>query len=273
MSVPKHLPALVLLILSAVSAHAEPQFTGLVKYEFVNENKEVAITTALIENASRENATGTLQVQLWATERPYQGGPIRGDQLASYKLEGLSPGKYYKDLRTVAPYTPPPKWGTYAICVVLLEFKNGAYVISNYANLPGLAKLGPLKAVTMGEPFRWETSYEGGTIDIGVGKIAHRRQIVTGSLKIAVWACEEPYKGGAIEGHELGSVQKEGLKPGFEYNDVKNVAKFVPPPGGTYHIVFTLSEFGANREYGIVDYYNQPETVVFPVVKKPAESQ
>jgi hypothetical protein len=31
-----------------------------------------------------------------------------------------------------------------------------------------------------------------------------------------------------------------------------------------------LSEFGANREYGIVDYYNQPETVVFPVVKKPA---
>jgi hypothetical protein len=219
MSVPKHLPALVLLILSAVSAHAEPQFTGLVKYEFVNENKEVAITTALIENASRENATGTLQVQLWATERPYQGGPIRGDQLASYKLEGLSPGKFYKDLRTVAPYTPHRNGAPMPSVSCCWNSRTGLTSSRNYANLPGLAKLGPLKAVTMGEPFRWETSYEGGTIDIGVGKIAHRRQIVTGSLKIAVWACEEPYKGGAIEGHELGSVQKEGLKQGFEYND------------------------------------------------------
>jgi hypothetical protein len=268
MRAPIVLLAALLVPIAVPRAHAGARFNGPVKFEFVNDHTSVAITTGLIENTSREDATGTLQVQFWATAKRYEGGTIDGDQLAAYKLEGLAPAGFYKDRREVALFTPPAKWGTYAISLLLLEYKGGAYTVVSHVNLPGPVKLGQFSEIVMEGPFRWQTSYEGGTMDIGIGKIAHRRKGTTGSLRIAVWASEEPYDGGLLHGHELGSVIKNGLQPGFEYKDFKNVAKFTPPPGGTYHIVFALSELNDKREYRIVDYYNQPDTVAFPAVKR-----
>jgi hypothetical protein len=250
-------------LLLATSLHAAPRITGAWSWEFVNQGASISINTSLIDNTSKENATGTMQVQLWATVTPYAGGNISGKVIGSYKLDGIKPGQYYQNLRKVVDYTGPATKGTYFITLALTEFRNGSYFIVDWHNMSKTIVLAPLKPFTITGPFSWQSSYEGGTVDIKVAKISHHKKGTTGSLKLAVWATTAPYNGGVLKGWEIGSVIKDGLKPGYSYTDVKNTAKFIRPPAGTYHIVITLSEFGSDKLYHVVDYLSSGNTSTF----------
>jgi hypothetical protein len=57
---------LVLGFLSALAAHASPRFTAPVRYDFNQPMTTVTLQAGMIKNDSRENATGSLKVQLWA---------------------------------------------------------------------------------------------------------------------------------------------------------------------------------------------------------------
>jgi hypothetical protein len=252
------------LISAAASVlHAAPKFNGAVSYEFVNQGASIAISTGLIENPGKENATGTMQVQLWATARPYKGGNISGKIIGSYRLEGIKAGQFYRDLRKVVEYTAPSARATYYLTLVLTEYRDGGYVIVDWRNMSHTAVLAPLKPFTLTGPCSWKSSYEGGTVDIKVAQISHHQKGTTGSLKLAVWATVAPYKGGSLKGWQLGSVTKVGLKPGFTYSNVKNTARFTPPPSGTYYSVIVLSEFGRDQAYHIVDYYPLSDAATF----------
>ena len=48
-----------------------------------------------VSNNDAENATGTIQVRLWALSQPYKGGTISGVVLGEYKLDGLEGGMRY----------------------------------------------------------------------------------------------------------------------------------------------------------------------------------
>lgn len=238
------------------------KITGTTHYEFQAQNTTVTFGCEGLTNPSKENATGTLMLRLWALEAPYKGGTINGAVLASYKLNGLNPLASYNSLSENVKATMPSRRKSYILCLTALEFKDGKYVVSDYRNFKDSVTLGPPSLFTMSGPFRWQTSPEGGTIDIEVAKISHTHSGSTGTLKLAVWATSQPYQGGSISGYLLGYVKKEPLKPGYSYTNVKNTAKYTRPPPGTYYVSIVLSEFSDN-EYGVVAHLNSMKTSTF----------
>ena len=239
-------PLLVLcaLMISATQAFADAKITGSAKFQFSNQNTSVSFGCGGITNPSKENATGTLKVELWALDAPHAGGTISGIILGDYKLDGLNSGAGYTNVSKTLKAVVPKKRKAYYLCLTVLEYKRGAYVISDYRNFTGSTVLGPPASLfSMAGPWRWQSSPEGGTIDIEVGKISHTRTGVTGSLNLAVWATVRPYNGGNIQGFKLGEVKKEALQPGYTYTNVKNTAKYTRPPAGTYYVSIVLSEY------------------------------
>ena len=242
-------------MLSTAAVFADAKLTGNVNYQFGAQNATVTINCASVANASRENATGTLKLELWAVDAPYESGTINGRILAAQKLDGLNPGAAYNNLRENLKTTLPAARRSYYLCLTLLEYKRGAYVIVDHRNFASPVVLGPAALFTLTGPWRWQTSDEGGTLHIHVAKISHTRPGVTGTLKLVVWATKWPYHGGAIEGWKLGEVKKDALQPGYTYSDVHNTAKYFPPPRGTYYVTLVLEEFDG-AEYRIESYLN-----------------
>jgi len=182
--------------------------------------------------------------------------------LGSFKLEGLNGGMGYPaPKRTVKPALPSKK-ASYYVCMTVSEYRKSGYVITDWRMFSDPVTLGPLKLFTLGGAWSWQTSYEGGTVDLNVGKISHTRTGTTGSLRLALWATKSTYKGGSINGYQIGYVDKKALAPGYSYTDVKNVAKLKRPPEGTYHMTLVLSEF-RDGGYVIVDYRPSTKTAYF----------
>lgn len=225
----------------AAGLQAAPRIAGPVRYDFANDKTQVVLSAELINHNSRENATGTLQLQLWATKTPYAAG-VPGWLLGSTKLEGLAPGQFYKNFRKTVPYSAPKADGSYFITMVLLEYRSNRYAVAHSVPFDNKASLGPPPLFTMTGPWNIRTSVEGGTVEMEVAKIKHRRTAHTGSLKLSAWLTAAPYRGGTLRGIEIGSVRKEPLQPGYEYSNVKNVAKYARPPGGTYYFNLVLME-------------------------------
>lgn len=245
---------------------AAARFSGATGYQIVRDGTAVTLEAASIENSGGENATGTLMLKLWALESPHTGGTLNGLLLGSCKLEGLGPGRRYTGFKRTVSLAAPAVRRNYAICLTLSEFRGGAYGIVDYRNMPRPQMLGPLKMFELEGPWRWQTSLQGGTLDIAVAKIRHRRQGRTGSLRLSVWATRQPYGGGTLRGHELGFVVKKALEPGYSYTDLHHVARYTPPPAGTYFIHLVLSEFGNDQKYSIVDHLagSKPATFAAP---------
>lgn len=240
--------------LTTTGLRAGAKFSGATGYQIVKDGAAVSLEADFIENSSGNNATGTLMVKLWALEAPYKGGTLNGFLLGSCKLDGLAPGKRYAGFKKIVGLAAPRVRKNYVICLALSEFKGGAYGIVDYRNMPKPRLLGPLKMFELDGPWKWQTSYEGGTIDISVAKISHHRAGRTGSLRLSAWATKEPYNGGMLRGYELGAVEKKALDPGYAYTNVQNVAKFNAPPDGDYYVCLVLSEFGSDKKYSVVDH-------------------
>lgn len=249
-------------MLVASSAFADAKMTGSTRFQFAAQNASVTFGCDRVQNTSKENATGTLMMRLWALDRPYTSGTISGKILASYKLEGLDAGCSYPNVSRTVATTLPSRRADYVLCLTLLEYKNGGYVIVDHRNFAGCTVLGPLPLFTMSGPWRWQTSNEGGTVDIEVAKISHTRTADTGTLKLSVWATDRPYRGGSIEGYQIGSVKKDPLKKGFQYTNVRNTAKYSKPPAGVYYVCIVLSEYSDNQ-YKIVSYLTSNSTSTF----------
>lgn len=260
------LASLSALLLPVIHTEAAARFNGSSGYQFVNNMASLAISTGMIDNSAGKASTGTLQVKLWATKSLYKGGSISGHLLASYKLEPLKAGQFYRDVRKVVAYTPPPVKGTYYITLTLSEYTGSGYAIVDCRNMKNTAALGPLKTFTISAPWRWQTNYVSNTMVIEAAKISHRRPGHTGTLKVSVWVTDTPYRGGNLEGHQIGFVTKEALESGYSYSNLKTTAKFSPPPDGTYFMSLVLSEFD-DGAYRVVDYITSTEAATF---KKPA---
>jgi hypothetical protein len=254
--------AILFLCSSFTACLAGAKMEGGTRFKFVTPTS-VTIGCDRIANTSRENATGTLQLRLWAIDRPYQGGGIQGEILASARFEGLNPGNVYTNPSRTLDVTLPPTKRAYTLCLTLMEFSGGDYVIADYRNFSGTTVLGPVDLFSLSGPWSWQSSTEGGTIELEVGKIAHTRPGGTGSLRLALWATKQPYQGGGIKGFMIGSVQKDALKAGYTYNNLKNTLKYIKPPAGSYYVNLVLTEFNGS-EYVIVDSIAGTKLVKFP---------
>ena len=232
------------------SAHAAPKLSGSAPYQFGAGNATVSLGCDAITNSSAENATGTIQVQLWALKQKYVSGRISGHVIAGFKLEGLAGGRRYNGIKKTLNASMPANRGSYFLCLTVSEFRSGGYVITDFRNYTNAVTLGPLKTFTLLGPWSWQTNPEGGTISMKVKKISHTRASNTGSLKLSVWATTKPGFSNKAGGtyFELGSVVKKALAAGYTYTDVENTAKYKRPPSGTYYLWLVLLEFNG-KEY------------------------
>lgn len=245
MKIPALFSVFLCFALTTLPATAALKIYGGSKFQFGSGGTTVTFGCGGINNPSKENATGTILVSLWALQSPYRGGTLSGKMLASYKLDGLNPGSYYSPVnRTVAASLPSPRQ-SYYICLAVSEYRSGGFSVSDYRNFDETEVLGPVptELFSMSGPWTWRSQPEGGIIDFTVARISHNRPGATGTLKLAVWATREPYRGGPLTGYELGNVVKKALQPGYTYNDVKQTAKYQRPPAGTYYISLVLAEY------------------------------
>jgi hypothetical protein len=239
----------ILLLLGALltpvwTALAAPDLVGGSRYSFGPNNATVTFGCDYIKNTSRENATGTIVLKLWARSAPYSGGDLGGHLLSSYKLEPLGGGMQYSKLSRTVKCTLPTTRKSYYLVMAVTEFRKGGYVVVDHANFTTPVVLGvPPKQFTMSGPWRWQVSDDFASVEMCVDKISHTRTNYTGTLRLALWATQTPYSGGRISGWEMGMVQKKALDPGYSYNDVHNTAKFVKPPPGNYYVSLLLLEF------------------------------
>lgn len=126
---------------STAALHAEARFNGTVGYKLLGDRSLVEVYADAIKNKSCECGTGTLQLQVWATHSPYDGGRFCGTVLGSTQLSGLRPGYKYDELCKMTSYNAPDQTGCYYVSVVLLEYRSSGWTIADYVNMPGKTEL------------------------------------------------------------------------------------------------------------------------------------
>jgi DNA uptake protein ComE-like DNA-binding protein len=100
---------------------------------------------------ARENISGSLSLQVWATERPYTGGPLTGIRLANVSLGQLQ-GQASIDAQTFSLPTEGLAEGLPERAVVLVEWTHTGELIRDYRAIANLAPVVAAKPVAVAEP-------------------------------------------------------------------------------------------------------------------------
>lgn len=249
-----------------------PFFDGQVNYQISGDFRKVTLTHTKISNDSNERTTGTIKVSLWAMDDPYEGGPLKGYRLASYKLDGLKPGFWWKQNSRTLDATMPEWPDYYFMLMTVEEYHADGYRLTDWIDFENTAYLDrpapkapppPAKPLlSMEGPYRWQTYPAEGKLEVSTGKISHTRNGKTGSLRIAVWATSTRYAGGRIQGWILGQVRKQALEKARMYPEIGAVVDYKPPPSGRYFVTITLSEYDGSQ-YVIRDSFTFDESFRF----------
>ncbi|MCG8528573.1 MAG: hypothetical protein MI748_19505 [Opitutales bacterium] len=261
--------AIVFILTLCFHMVASPFFDGGVRYQFTGDMKRVSLSHTKISNDNHQGSTGTIKVSLWAMDHPYEGGQMDGFRVASYTLEGLKAGYWWNDMTKTLNATLPQWSDYYYMAMTVEEYFTEGYRITDWVNFADAVYLEkpapptpPKLNISMEGPYRWQTHPSEGKIEIDTGKITHNRNGHTGSLRIAVWATQNRYNGGQINGYVLGYVQKESLQKGMMYPHIDAYVRYKAPPSGRYYVTMTLSEFDGNA-YVIRDYFTYDDTFNF----------
>ena len=249
------------------------QWTGTGSYVIHwGSQPSVDLTYPTISNTSSTYTSGTLELVLWATQNPYNGGSINGYQLATYRFpQVLRPNQYYSGSTVQSPLAPPPD-GTWYLTLTLEEYQSSSFVIDNWISFSQ-----PLLGSTSGAPphgrylyldgtvtYQTHPDPAGGTITLTADKVVNDSYRSSGTLKIELWAAAAPYSSGILTGYVLGSFQTNPatLAPSFYLSGVSATVPYAPPPNGTYRIIMTLEEY-QNGQFVIVDWINFNQLAVF----------
>lgn len=233
--------ALIVFASGATTCMAAAEMKGKSRFSFSERDTKVTFGCDGITNPSSENAAGTLQLSLWAFDKPYKSGGARGTKLAVYQLKGLAPGAGYGTISTTQATKLPSVRKAYAIAMILSEYKDGKYVVVDSLDFSGTTVLEPLPLFSMSGPWSFKASNTGGTIEVQVAKISHTRPGTTGALKLGIMVSRQPWSPTAT-GYMIGVVKKNPLQANFSYNNVKNTAQYTRPPPGKYYVTLILSE-------------------------------
>lgn len=136
---------LFLLYGKAVNANTDIQFQG--RFSAYLSNGIVNFNVDKIVNTSKTKSSGTLRLELWATDAPYYGGSISGYKVGAYQIAGstngkLGPNQYFSNITASVNQTTTPPSGIYYSVLVLTEYSNTCttsdrFCISAYSNLDG----------------------------------------------------------------------------------------------------------------------------------------
>ncbi len=102
---------------------------------------KLTLKVSKVTNASAEGKSGTLRLQLWATQTSYSGGSIKGYVLGNVSLKQLTAGYYFSNINKTVSFIKPPN-GTYYTTLTLEEYQSGKYVIKSYIKMSNTTTFG-----------------------------------------------------------------------------------------------------------------------------------
>jgi hypothetical protein len=219
----------------------------------------VVLQADKLQNNELFGISGTIRLELWAFSSPYPGTTL-GYKMASYVLGQLNGGYYFFNINSGSiPFSLPPP-GTWDFSLQAREYVgtgSDGYATRDYINfnspvrVAGGAYFGDIQIVG-------QTSWQvvGSTVNMYVERVSNICDLgVSGSLRLDLWATASPYVGGTITGYRFGSVSLNPLTGGYDYNNINQTVGYSQPPGGSYYVTLTLSEYH-NGSYVTVDYLN-----------------
>jgi competence ComEA-like helix-hairpin-helix protein len=99
----------------------------------INENRVLINVEEIANDRDESNTSGSLTLELWALEHPYQGGGFTGYNLASISL-GQIQGQYcLRNQQFDLTFQQPPE-GEWHLVLMLREWEQGAFITRDFTN-------------------------------------------------------------------------------------------------------------------------------------------
>lgn len=223
----------------------------------------VSLYAERIDNLSNAGITsGSLALQLWACQEPYNGGNLAGWKLAELKLGILEANHFIVPVKSDLPAFFP-EHGDYAIVMVISEWDGKDFnLIHDFQNYPHRdAFLHPrLKGLVS-----YRINADGRYV-VDVEQIYNPRDPdnVSGTLSLELWALSEPYVMGDFHGHSVAGITLGTLRGGASWTNCLYDLEISPPPTGSYALVLMLREWTGSG-YVTRDHFNFNGRETFPL--------
>jgi hypothetical protein len=123
-------------------------------------------------------------------------------------------------------------------------------------------------------PVRYQFSNNNSQVTLTYTKIQNSTQDYnTGTIKVSLWACDNPYSGGTLNGVRVADFTINGLGSGqYWHSGNQTLNATIPEYADYYFMVMTVEEYG-NNGYFITDWVNFDQTAYLnrPPPPKPAK--
>jgi hypothetical protein len=104
-----------------------PQIEGTYSYDIHFALEQATLTVERVRNSSSTRTSGSLRLELWATNSQYSGGSISGYQVAVYRFPGtgqLSPNTSFVNISQTMGINSRPPAGAYFTTLILSEYSD-----------------------------------------------------------------------------------------------------------------------------------------------------
>jgi DNA uptake protein ComE-like DNA-binding protein len=195
-----------------------------------------------------------LGLELWACPGPHTDGAPRGVKVAEIALELPTPiGPHIHRVEARAAATTPPGNDDHAMVLMLVSNADGVPRVHDFANYGRLQHFS-------NPQLEGAVAYaiSGAEVTLSARSVANPRPEGnnSGTLCLELWACAEPYAGGAVRGHRLAVTELGSVFGQYQLPNVERRTSFTPPPPGRWHVALLLREWTVARGYATRDYRN-----------------
>jgi hypothetical protein len=223
----------------------------------------ISLDVDRIDNLNNSGlTTGSLALQLWACQKPYDGGSLTGWKLAELMLGILESNHFIGPVKSSVP-AYFPEHGDYAIVLVISEWDGEDFnLIHDFHNYPYRdVFLHPRLEGLLS--YHWTTE---GRLGVDVERIYNPRgpDNVSGTISLELWALTEPYVMGDFSGHAVTGINLGILPGGVSLRKCSYKLDISSPPPGTYTLVLMLREWTSNG-YVTRDHFDFNSRETFPL--------
>ena len=218
---------------------------------------DTAILNAELSLSSSQDQTASAQhwaLQLWACETPYEGGPLRGLKVAEAELALPELTSDSEQRLETEAFARLPAHGEYAMVLVLASGDRGRYdQVHDFSNYPSRQQFaGPSLEGSVGYRF------EGDSVVLQASAVRNSRSSdnLSGTLALELWALEQPYTGGWLQGSLLAHASLGRLEGQAELAFVEQRVALDQPPEGEWQIALLLREWTYAAGYVTRDFCN-----------------
>ncbi len=112
-------------------AATDVRLAGSWSYQY--NGSTVTLSSTQVKNHASGGNSGTLRLELWAFETPYNGGALPGYRLATYQMSTLNGGSSLSNIVSGAVAATYPPNGTWNIALLLSEYSGTTWFTVDFA--------------------------------------------------------------------------------------------------------------------------------------------